>query len=77
MMSDQSLYLFTALEVAEELALRDAEMLRRITPEEITNGAWMDNKNVSSYMLRVYNIPVLWLVISCNNNCDTLACWAF
>ena len=52
-MSDQRLHLFTALEVAEELTLRDAEMLRRITPEEITNGAWMDDKNVG---LCEYNV---------------------
>ena len=45
-MSGQRLHLFTAVEVAEELTLRDAEMLRRITPEEISNGAWMDDKNV-------------------------------
>ena len=68
-MGDQRLHLFTALEVAEELALRDGEMLRRITPEEITNGAWMDDKNVGlcDYCVRLccecycrsYNMPVL------------------
>ena len=47
MMTEQSLHLFSALEVAEELALRDAEMLRRITPEEIRNGAWMHDKKAS------------------------------
>lgn len=35
------------MDVAEELALRDAEMLRRIKPEEIRNGAWMHDTKAS------------------------------
>ena len=30
--------------LAEELTLMDAEMLRRIAPDELRDGAWMDNK---------------------------------
>lgn len=47
-MTDQSLHLFTPSEVAEELALRDAEMLRQITPGEIRDGAWMHEEKAST-----------------------------
>ena len=43
----ESLHNFPAMDMAEELALRDAEMLRRITPEEICNGAWMHDTKAS------------------------------
>ena len=43
-MSKQSLHLFTPVEIAEELTLRDAELLRRIGATEIRNGAWMDKQ---------------------------------
>ena len=63
-MSGQRLHLFTAVEVAEELALRDAEMLRRITPEEISNGAWMENKNVGQGIYRfLYYAKVVSVLI--------------
>lgn len=54
-MTEQSLHLFTPSEVAEELALRDAEMLRRITPEEIRDGAWMDEDKASSLDIDIGN----------------------
>ena len=37
----RKLHLCPAREVAEELTLMDAEMLRRISPDELKNGAWM------------------------------------
>lgn len=40
------LYQFPAREVTMELTLMDGEMLRRISPEEIKNGAWMDKAKV-------------------------------
>ena len=43
------LILFTPKEVAEELTLRDSEMLRRISPDEIRHGAWMHNDKASLY----------------------------
>jgi hypothetical protein len=43
-MSKHTLHLFRVEEIAEELALRDAELLRRIGPAEICNGAWMDKE---------------------------------
>ena len=43
----ESLKNFPTTDVAEELALRDAEMLRRIKLEEIRNGAWMDDTKAS------------------------------
>ena len=45
-MSKQTLHLFTATEIAEELALRDAELLRRIEPSEIRDRAWMHKDKV-------------------------------
>ena len=45
-MNKHTLHLFTTTEIAEELALQDAELLRRIAPTEIRNGAWMDKKKV-------------------------------
>lgn len=53
-MTEQSLHLFTPSEVAEELALRDAEMLRRITPEEIRDGAWMHEDKASMHSWDTY-----------------------
>lgn len=51
-MSRHTLHLFTPVEIAEELALRDAELLRRIGPREIRNGAWMDKDRVrTSYTI--------------------------
>ena len=55
MSGQQSLHLFTAVELAEELALRDAEMLRRISLTEIDNGAWMDKGKVLLSFLASYN----------------------
>ena len=45
-MDKHTLHLFTAVEIAEELTLRDAELLRRIGATEIRNGAWMDKEKV-------------------------------
>ena len=64
-MAERRLHLFTAAGVAEELALRDAEMLRRITPEEIRNGAWMHekaspNKIIIITYIRVYLRGLDW-----------------
>ena len=47
-MSKHTLHLFTAVEIAEELALRDAELLRRIGPAEIHDGAWMHKNKVGT-----------------------------
>ena len=33
-------------EVAEELTLMDAELLRKIQPSELEDGAWMDKTKV-------------------------------
>ena len=33
-------------EVAQELTLMDAELLRRIQPSELEDGAWMDKTKV-------------------------------
>jgi len=53
MATGQSLHKFPAADVAEELALRDAKMLRRITQEEIRNGAWMHDTKASRAADRV------------------------
>ena len=56
-MSKHTLHLFTAVEIAEELALRDAERLRRIGPAEIRDGAWMHKNKVGTGL----NHQHLWL----------------
>ena len=35
------------MDVAEELTLMDAEMLRKISADELRNGAWMDKAKVT------------------------------
>ncbi len=37
----RKLHQFPPKEVAEELSLMDAQLLRKIVPEELQNGAWM------------------------------------
>ena len=37
------------MDVAEELTLMDAEMLRKISADEISNGAWMDKAKVREF----------------------------
>ena len=37
----KKLHQFSPKEVAEELSLMDSELLRKIVPEELENGAWM------------------------------------
>lgn len=62
-MSRHTLHLFTPVEIAEELALRDAELLRRIGPREIRNGAWMDKDRVrTSYIIIQLVSPTRCLV---------------
>ena len=55
------LHLFPAAALAEEMALRDAELLRKIKPGEIRNGAWMNDAvlaiTVAQYLLLV--VPVV------------------
>ena len=46
MATGQCLHLLPTVEVAEEMALLDAEMLRRIKPDEIRDEAWMDVNKV-------------------------------
>ena len=45
------LHQFSSREVAEQLCLLDGEILRRIEPEELHNGAWM-KKEVSRSVIR-------------------------
>ena len=42
----RKLHLCSARELAEQLTLVDAEMLRRISPDELKNGAWMGKDKV-------------------------------
>ena len=46
------LHHFSSRAVAEELCLLDGEMVRRIEPEELHNGAWM-KKEVSPLLLNL------------------------
>ena len=46
MANGECLHLLPAVEVAEEMALLDAEMLRRIKPDEIRDESWMDFNKV-------------------------------
>ena len=41
------LYLFPPKDVAVELSLMDGELLRKVSPDEIKNGAWMDKCKVN------------------------------
>ena len=43
----KKLYQYGCREVAQELAVMDAEMLRKIVPEELQNGAWMKKDKVA------------------------------
>ena len=40
------LHLYNSLEVAQELSILDGELLRKIDPEELRNGAWMKKNKV-------------------------------
>ena len=44
--SRRKLHLFPPKDVAVELSLMDGELLRKISPDEIKNGAWMDKCKV-------------------------------
>ena len=53
------LHHFSSREVAEELCLMDGEVLRKINPEELDNGAWM-KKEVSQHShMCMYAISLL------------------
>ena len=45
---EQKLHHLPPRELAEELTLTDAELLRKIQPRELEDGAWMDKDKVSS-----------------------------
>ena len=51
----KKLYLYSSLEVAEELCVMDGELLRKIDPEELSNGAWMKKNKVRK------NCPIITL----------------
>ena len=44
----KKLYLYGSREVAEELSVMDSELLRKINPEELQNGAWMKKDKVGT-----------------------------
>ena len=50
--SVKKLHQFSPKEVAEELSLMDAELLRKIAPEELENGAWMKRDKVDLNLSR-------------------------
>lgn len=61
------LHHYSPQEVAEELCLIDAELLRKIRPEELEKGAWMKNDKVN------FNIVWMWsaaelILIQCQDN---------
>ncbi len=45
------LHCYQPEEVAEELCLMDAELLRKIRSEELENGAWMKKDKVSPRLI--------------------------
>ncbi len=45
---DKKLHSFNPREVAEELCLLDAELLRKIAPSELEGGVWMKKDKVCS-----------------------------
>lgn len=47
------LHAFPPREVAEELAMRDAESLRRIRTVELENGVWMNKERVSRRQIKL------------------------
>ena len=47
----KKLHGYRSREVAEELCLIDSELLRKINPNELQNGAWMKKDKVSSIVL--------------------------
>ena len=52
--SVKKLHQFSPKEVAEELTLMDAELLRKIASEELENGAWMKRDKVGQYLAMPY-----------------------
>jgi len=46
---ERKLHHLSPRELAEELTLMDAELLRKIQPKELEDGAWMDKDKVSSF----------------------------
>lgn len=46
---EQKLHHLPPRELAEELTLMDAELLRKIQPRELEDGAWMDKDKVSLF----------------------------
>lgn len=57
MATGQSLHKFPPMDLAEELVLRDAGMLRRIKLEEIHNSAWMHDTKASRAVVTVCGDP--------------------
>lgn len=43
---EMRLHYYSPQQVAEELSLMDAQLLRRISPKELENGAWMKKDKV-------------------------------
>lgn len=54
----KNLYQYGSKEVAEELTLIDAELLRNIAPEEVQNEAWMkkETKVRNTMQFQLYNL---------------------
>ena len=42
----KKLHLYDSFEVAQELSMLDGELLRKIDPDELKNGAWMKKDKV-------------------------------
>ena len=51
-------------EVAEELTLMDAELLRKIQPSELEDGAWMDKTKVKRSKTPYYYYTTVYLLHS-------------
>ena len=50
------LHQFSPREVADELCLLDAELLRRIATTELEGGAWMKKDKVASYIRQLCDL---------------------
>ena len=60
---DKKLFSYNAREVAEELCLLDAELLRKIGPSELEGGVWMKKDKVLSNYYQLIIIIIFIIVI--------------
>ena len=54
------LHLYNSLEVAQELSILDGELLRKIDPEELKNGAWMKKNKVGHLLTHITFLIWYW-----------------